>query len=159
VPFTKEFKEGIRNLTDAKVEFGLIPKEHWSVPEWIDQERFKESLQQLDKAVSYGGLESYRHMCRFNSGFFYKHPMIQKYEYYWRIEPNVNYPCMLSYDPFLFMKVSGNKYGFNMIAAEEMRTVEGLWDTTKEFIAKKGIIDTPLLSLFGEKSFNGNHYW
>lgn len=25
--------------------------------------------------------------CRFNSGFFYKHPIMQQFDYYWRVEP------------------------------------------------------------------------
>ena len=25
-------------------------------------------------------------MCRFNSGFFYRHKLLQKYRYYWRVE-------------------------------------------------------------------------
>jgi alpha 1,2-mannosyltransferase len=86
VEFTEEFKEKISQLTTAKVEFGLIPKEHWSLPDWISPEKFKTRLSEMEaQKVIYGGLESYRHMCRFNSGFFYKHPLIQKYDYYWRV--------------------------------------------------------------------------
>ncbi len=58
------------------------------------------------------------------------------------------------------MKVSGKKYGFNIIAAEYLDTVVGLWDTTKNFVAAKDLTNkTPLLPLFGGDSFNGNHYW
>jgi hypothetical protein len=159
-PFTDDFKETIKSLTTAKVEFGLIPKEHWSIPDWIDEDRFKEKLVTMKKhGVMYGGLESYRHMCRFNSGFFYKHPMIQKYNFYWRIEPNVDYPCTLNYDPFVFMEISGKKYGFNLIANEDQRTVEKLWDTSMKFREEKKITHSPLLSLFGNEGYNGNHYW
>lgn len=158
-PFSDEFKAEIRKLTSATVEFGLIPKEHWSIPNWIDENRFRETLAKEKGNFMYSGLESYRHMCRFNSGFFYKHELIQKYEYYWRIEPNVDYPCVVSYDPFLFMKISGKKYGFNMIASEDWKTVVNLWDETTKFKEKNDITDSPLLSLFGDKEFNGNHYW
>jgi alpha 1,2-mannosyltransferase len=86
VEFTEEFKEKISQMTTAKVEFGLIPKEHWSLPAWISSEKFKTRLSEMRaKRIMYGGSESYRHMCRFNSGFFYKHPLIQKYDYYWRV--------------------------------------------------------------------------
>lgn len=34
----------------------------------------------------YPGSLSYRNMCRFNSGFFYRHELMQKYRYYWRVE-------------------------------------------------------------------------
>jgi hypothetical protein len=57
------------------------------------------------------------------------------------------------------MKVTGKKYGFNIIAAEEMRTVVGLWDATKRFVEEMQLRDTPMLSLFGDKSYNGIHYW
>ncbi|KIM49106.1 glycosyltransferase family 15 protein [Hebeloma cylindrosporum] len=38
-PFTEEFKERVRVLTDAPVHFGQIPAEHWYQPEWIDEEQ------------------------------------------------------------------------------------------------------------------------
>lgn len=37
----------------------------------------------------YGGSESYRHMCRFNSGFFYQQEVLKPYQWYWRVEPGV----------------------------------------------------------------------
>ncbi|CRL30316.1 Glycosyl transferase, family 15 [Penicillium camemberti] len=32
-------------------------------------------------------------MCRFYSGQFYKHPLLLKYEWYWRLEPEIKYFC------------------------------------------------------------------
>jgi hypothetical protein len=29
---------------------------------------------------------SYRNMCRYNSRTFYKHELMQKYKWYWRVE-------------------------------------------------------------------------
>jgi alpha 1,2-mannosyltransferase len=29
-------------------------------------------------------------MCRWNSGFFYKHPFLKHYDWYWRVEPDVS---------------------------------------------------------------------
>jgi alpha 1,2-mannosyltransferase len=70
-----------------KVEFGVIPKEHWYQPDSIDEEK---ATAERDKMVAdniiYGGSLSYRNMCRFNSGFFFKHPVMEKYRWYWRIE-------------------------------------------------------------------------
>ena len=40
-------------------------------------------------------------MCRFNSGFFFRHPLLQKYRYYWRVEPYVHFHCDTLFDPFL----------------------------------------------------------
>ena len=41
--------------------------------------------------VGKGWMISYRHMCRWNSGFFYKHPRLKDFDWYWRIEPDVCY--------------------------------------------------------------------
>jgi alpha 1,2-mannosyltransferase len=47
----------------------VIPKEHWSYPEWVDLDKAAEERQKMvNENVIYGGSESYRHMCRFNSG-------------------------------------------------------------------------------------------
>ena len=76
----------VQTLTDAKIEFGLIPKEHWFQPDWIDEERATAARKDMvDHNVIYGGrsipasdtlphidIETgsvpYRNMCRFNSG-------------------------------------------------------------------------------------------
>lgn len=57
------------------------------------------------EAVCFIGRESYHHMCRYYSGFFHQHPLLQDFDYYWRMEPDVHYYCDLDYDPFLFMQV------------------------------------------------------
>ena len=42
--------------------------------------------------VGKGWMISYRHMCRWNSGFFYKHPRLRDFDWYWRVEPDVSVP-------------------------------------------------------------------
>jgi alpha 1,2-mannosyltransferase len=63
-------------------------------------------------------------MCRFNSGFFFEQEVLEKYKWYWRVEPGVEvsspfhtngpfasaltssgrqYFCDIDYDPFLFV--------------------------------------------------------
>jgi len=44
--------------------------------------------------VGKGWLVSYHHMCRWNSGFFYKHPFLRNYDFYWRVEPDVSTPLL-----------------------------------------------------------------
>ncbi|EHL03139.1 putative Alpha-1,2 mannosyltransferase KTR1 [Glarea lozoyensis 74030] len=46
-PFTDEFKGVTQNLTAAKCHYEIVPKEHWSLPEWIDEDRFMNSLEYL----------------------------------------------------------------------------------------------------------------
>ena len=92
------------------MEFGQVPAEHWRQPDWIDEEKATASRNKMvEDNIIYGGSVSYRNMCRFNSGvrsdwiftfglcdihilfyflrqFFFKHPLMSKYKWYWRIE-------------------------------------------------------------------------
>jgi alpha 1,2-mannosyltransferase len=56
-------------------------------------------------------------LCRFQSGFFFRHPLTLDYDYYWRIEPDVDYYCELDYDVFAFMEAKDLKYGNPLIAS------------------------------------------
>ena len=43
-------------LTNSKMEFGLIPHDHWFQPTWIDEEKAKAGRKQMeDEHVIYGG--------------------------------------------------------------------------------------------------------
>lgn len=43
-------------LTDATVEFGVIPHDHWYQPDWIDEEKASAAREQMEKNnVIYGG--------------------------------------------------------------------------------------------------------
>jgi hypothetical protein len=67
-----------------------VPPEHWNTPEWIDEDRYMDSLDWLGMiGVGKAWIPSYRNMCRWNSGFFYKHPKLSDYDFYWRVEPDV----------------------------------------------------------------------
>ncbi|KAF9397347.1 alpha 1,2-mannosyltransferase 2.4.1, partial [Podila epigama] len=61
-PFSKQFEHMMRTMSSANMTFAQIPKEHWSYPDWIDQEEAAETRERMRKLV-YGWSESYRHMC------------------------------------------------------------------------------------------------
>jgi Glycolipid 2-alpha-mannosyltransferase len=64
----------------------LVPTEHWSIPSWIDEEKARLAREEMEKNnVIYGGSLPYRHMCRFQSGFFFREPVLDPYEWYWRV--------------------------------------------------------------------------
>ena len=43
-------------MTDAKVEFGLVPKELWFQPDWIDENRASAARKEMvENNVIYGG--------------------------------------------------------------------------------------------------------
>lgn len=79
-PFTEDFKRGIQSLVSTTADFGLIPPEHWGKhPAWVDELRAARARQAMaDAKVPYGDSVSYREMCRYQSGFFYDHPLLQK---------------------------------------------------------------------------------
>ena len=96
----------------------MIEKEQWSYPAWLTSEDAAAARQRMvQQGVLYGGRESYHHMCRYFSGFFYRHKLLQKYDYYWRMEPDVHYYCDLDYDPFLYMQVWATSTGCMMMGA------------------------------------------
>ncbi|KDN52891.1 glycosyltransferase family 15 protein [Tilletiaria anomala UBC 951] len=134
VDFTDEFKAGVRALTRSEIRFGKVEKEHWGYPSWIDQKKAADTREKMTlKKVLYGGSESYRHMCRFQSGFFYRHPLTKDLDYYWRVEPGIKLFCDLDYDPFLFMQMNNKTYGFTMALHEYVETVPTLYSATKQF--------------------------
>lgn len=160
-PFTAEFKRGIRDLTKADVKFGTLEPESWGYPSWIDQEKAKNE-RETAKYIK-GHSESYRFMCRFQSGFIHKHSLLKDLEFYWRIEPDVHYYCDIDYDPFLYMKKNGLKYGWNIAPSEVEPTVRSLWNTTKDFMKKNPDL-IPAKNMFDwvrdeDGKYNRCHFW
>lgn len=134
VPFTQEFKESVTPMISGNVKFGTIEEKHWSYPDWIDQERVKESMETLKDRVVYGGSESYRHMCRWYSGFFQWHDLMLDYKYYWRVEPEIKVFCDIDYNVFKYMREFGKKYGFIISIYEFKVTIPTLFGKVLEFI-------------------------
>lgn len=163
--FSEEFKTRVSNVVRGPVEFGLIPHDHWFQPDWIDEEKATAGRNKMvEDNIIYGGSVSYRNMCRFNSGFFYRHPLLQKYKWYWRVEPNIHYHCNINYDPFRFMQENNKIYGFTISMYEYWATIPTLWDTVKEFIAKNQQFlpkDNAMkfVSNDGGSSYNLCHFW
>lgn len=163
-PFDDEFKKVTSSLVSGKTHYGEIPKEHWSFPEWIDEkkaEAVREDMRQ--RKIIYGDSVSYRHMCRFESGFFFRHPLMMNYEYYWRVEPSVELFCDLHYDPFRVMKDGNKKYSFVLSLYEYVETIPTLWESTKKFmknhpehIAKDNSL--AFLSDDGGETYNKCHF-
>ncbi|KAI8906412.1 nucleotide-diphospho-sugar transferase [Gorgonomyces haynaldii] len=183
VPFTDEFKQAMQKNTNASVKFGVLDrKKMWDEPQWIDKLKAAEQRIELGKLIagkgtSYWFSVSYRQMCRFYSGWFFRHPLLQGYEFYWRVEPDVKFYCQIRRDPFMFMKKNNKVYGYNIMMPEYMPTIASLWNHTVSWAKKRPdpskvnpLVrydpDTPLLNFFTEDrngvsdgSFNGCHFW
>jgi len=164
-PFDQQFKDRVSELTDAKMQFGLIPNDHWVQPASIDESKASAAREKMVKNnVIYGGSVPYRNMCRFNSGFFFRHELLKPYQYYWRIEPDVKFFCDLDYDPFLIMQDQNKMYGFTVSLFEYEATIPGLWNAVKEFTHANPELLSPdnamaFLSDDGGENYNRCHFW
>jgi hypothetical protein len=97
---------------------------------------FRESAQILEEEnIQYASKISYHQMCRWNSGMFYKHPALEKYRYYWRIEPKVQFFCNVDYDVFRYMEDRNKTYGFTINLYDAPQTIKTLWPETRKFLA------------------------
>ncbi|GAA5995207.1 hypothetical protein JCM5350_008215 [Sporobolomyces pararoseus] len=164
-PFSEEFKRVTSNIASGVCKYGLVPKEHWEEPPWIDEEKAAKARKEMEeKKVIYGGSKAYRRMCRYESGFFFRHSLLDQYDYYWRLDPSVKFFCDLDYDPFLFMQQNKKKYGWTVSLYEYAETIPTLWDKTKEFIkanpeylAKPNMMEW--ISGDGGETYNRCHFW
>jgi alpha 1,2-mannosyltransferase len=160
-PFTQDFKTVIKAQSSADMEFVQVENGTWEYPVWINQTYAKECRQDMERRnVFYGGSESYRFMCRFFSGWFFRHPAVMKYEYYWRVEPSVEFYCNVDEDPFKYMKENNKLYGFKIMPYEFMNTMPTLWKTALEWKNKQGIGNTSLWDVFTKNGeYTGCHFW
>lgn len=134
-PFDDTFIKITSALVSGKTHYGEIKEEHWSFPSWIDQDKARAVREDMaQRKIIYGDSISYRHMCRFESGFFFRQPLMMNYEWYWRVEPSVEFFCDISYDPFKFMSDNKKKYSFVLSLYEYVETIPTLWDSAKKFI-------------------------
>ncbi|ODQ64661.1 glycosyl transferase [Nadsonia fulvescens var. elongata DSM 6958] len=163
--FNSEFMDVTRSMISGNVKFGKIPKEHWGFPDWIDQEKSSDERIRLEEEnVIYGGSLSYRHMCRFESGFFFDHPLLQEYRYYWRIEPDIRLYCDINYDIIKYMEDNNKTYGWTLSLIEFEKTIPTLWNTTKDFIAShpQYLAQDNLLDFISKddgQTYNLCHFW
>ncbi|KAK3944382.1 putative mannosyltransferase KTR5 [Diplogelasinospora grovesii] len=149
--FNSTFIETVKNYTSAPVEFGKVGPDMWGYPDWIDPKVAKEGIaKQGDAAVMYGGLESYHAMCRFYSGFFYKHELLAKYEWYWRLEPEIKYFCDITYDPFLKMIEENKTYGFTIAVKELRETVPNIFRYASAYKRTNNLTSQGLWEMFVE---------
>ncbi|THH03131.1 hypothetical protein EW145_g6501 [Phellinidium pouzarii] len=169
VPFSDEFKTRVSVLTEAETQFGLVPSDQWYQPDWINEELVEKGKTELLKLktswpIPYASSTPYRNMCRYNSGFFFRHELLEQYKWYWRVEPDVDFTCDITFDPFVYMIENNKRYSF-IISLEEVKpTVPSLWDTIKDFrtaypdlIAEDNAL--PFISNDAGETYNYCHFW
>ncbi|CAJ2510413.1 Uu.00g051160.m01.CDS01 [Anthostomella pinea] len=181
-PWSDEFIATLKAATSALTSFELIPKDAWLFPSYIDQNDARQSIKkQGDAGILYAGKETYHHMCRFFSGYFYQVEALKKYKWYWRLEPDVEFSCSITYDPFVEMARHDKVYGFTISLPEEKRTCPSLFRKVADWKEAQSIPSTNLwkasidaswvpwpfrdyLSWFSHRDSHGDgwnlcHYW
>lgn len=163
--FSKEFIDLTTSIISGKTKYGKIPKEHWGYPEWIDQNKAAELRKKLkEQGVIYGDSESYRHMCRFELGFFWQSDLMKEYEWYWRVEPGVEIHCDVDYDVFKYMQDNKKVYGLVITIYEYDKTIPTLWEETHKYMdAHPDVVakDNAMRFLSNDqgKTYNLCHFW
>lgn len=162
--FDETFIKVTSRLTSGRTRYGKIGEEHWGFPDFIDQDKAAQVRQDMkERKIIYGDSISYRHMCRYESGFFYRHPLMLEYDYYWRVEPSIELFCDVGYDPFKFMRDNKKKYSFVLSLYEYVETIPTLWDSVKSLgkfphhIAENNSM--AWISDDGGNTYNHCHFW
>ncbi|KAI9729195.1 MAG: alpha 1,2-mannosyltransferase 2.4.1 [Cirrosporium novae-zelandiae] len=164
-PFDSTFKKVTTSLVSGKTHYGEIDTEHWSFPDWIDQEKARKVREDMaQRKIIYGDSVSYRHMCRFESGFFFRQPLMMNYEWYWRVEPSIELYCDIDYDAFKYMRDHKKKYSFVLSLYEYKETIPTLWDSVKGFMKEhpEHISEGNSLGFLsddGGDTYNHCHFW
>ncbi|KAF2189964.1 glycosyltransferase family 15 protein [Zopfia rhizophila CBS 207.26] len=144
-PWSNKFITTLTEIVSGEVKFEVIPAEMWDYPKWMNKEDAKERVAaQGANGIYKGGLESYHHMCRFYSGKFYDVEGLKPYKWYWRVEPNIQLSCAVTYDPFVKMVKYGKKYGYTIALWEVGNTVPSLFRLISDYKKEKHLKTTDL---------------
>jgi len=158
--FDDRFKEKMKEHVSGNVYFGKLDNDVWGPPDWIDLDKAADTRKWMrDHNVRYGELESYHNMCRFQAGYFFRHPLLQQYKYAWRVEPGIQILCKPKEDPFLLMHTNQYIYGFNVAPQDIRESITTLWDSTKKYLSQnESMIHKDSLKNFISDNENLEHY-
>lgn len=76
--------------------------------------------------------------------FFYDHPALRRYKWYWRVEPSISFTCAITYDPFVEMERRGKRYGYTIALWERGQTVPSLFRKLANYKSRLRIPTTSL---------------
>ncbi|ORY59156.1 glycolipid 2-alpha-mannosyltransferase [Pseudomassariella vexata] len=126
-PWSQEFVRQLNETSKGKASFEVIPKGQWTFPEWVDAESARQSMkQQGQRGIPHGGDEG-TIICAGFTLEFYQLEALKKYKWYWRLEPDVEFSCSITYDPFVQMAKNKHVYGFTIALWEVGTTCPSLF--------------------------------
>jgi alpha 1,2-mannosyltransferase len=117
-----EKKTTISILTESNVEYAVIPEQFWRFPKHIQTRKVKKSFKNI---ITRSKLNS-MYKSRYFSGYFFRHELAIKYDYYWFIEPNSNLPCHIDSDPFIKLVERKKSVSFFVLSTESFKNKKSL---------------------------------
>ncbi|KAI1368818.1 glycolipid 2-alpha-mannosyltransferase [Xylaria arbuscula] len=153
-PWEPRFVAELNRTAGGRGIFEVIPRNQWTFPDWIDQDSAKKSIKaQGGVNGPHAGNEGYHHMCRFYSGKFYQLEALREYKWYWRLEPDVDFTCAITYDPFVQMAKHKKVYGYTIALWEVGKSCPGLFHATTAWKALRGLPSSSLWTSMMEASW------
>ncbi|KAH9909018.1 glycolipid 2-alpha-mannosyltransferase [Xylariomycetidae sp. FL2044] len=144
-PWDPQFITELNATARGRGMFEVIPQKQWTFPDFVDAEAAKQTIKEQGKtSVPHTGEEGYHHMCRFYSGQFYQLEALKPYKWYWRLEPDVDFTCAITYDPFVQMAKHKKVYGFTIALWEVGASCPGLFRAMSDWKELMGIPDNNL---------------
>ncbi|KAF9199454.1 alpha 1,2-mannosyltransferase 2.4.1, partial [Haplosporangium sp. Z 27] len=123
LPLTARSQNLTKQLSKGVMTFGIIPHEQWSLPKWIDAARVRNNdYAKMKLGMNRTSLLA-RHKWRYMSGFVAQHELLDKYEFFWRVDPGVEIFCDVEEDPMLALK----KSAWSLSSAINEAGVPGAW--------------------------------
>ncbi|KAF8992406.1 nucleotide-diphospho-sugar transferase [Cyathus striatus] len=128
---TDEIKAKIHYITEGRASLVChTTKESWDVPTHLDMTRVNASLQNI------GFRLGYRSMCRFYSGFFWRHPALAPYDWFWRLDTDIVFHCDVPYDPIQRLIESNALYGFVQVMGDADYVQPSLVSNVSHFMSQ-----------------------
>jgi len=150
---TPPTKHSLQELTARTLEFAEVTFE---VPSFIS----KDARRWPYPGGSYFST-TYRHMCRFFAVELYKQPVLDKYDWYMRLDTDSFLLAPYTKDPFQHMMNHGKQYAFNILFMQGQAIfLDKLWDTVAQYVKDEGIKPASTLRAFLENGrYSGLHFW
>eukprot|EP00128_Syssomonas_multiformis_P011426 Colp12_sorted_trinity150504_noHs@18107 len=154
----------LSSQTETEIQYHTLEDDTWGVPSWIDKDVMTQKIDAMTKLptqIPYAGSVNYRNMCRWYSGFFFRHKALADFEWYWRLDATSKYLCDIPYDPFVYMQTHKKKYGFVVTIRDYQDTIPTLWDTAIKWAEQNNKKPT-WVDFFSDdegSTYNGCHFW
>jgi hypothetical protein len=135
------------NLIKCKMQI-TFEKVDFVLPDFIstDNQKYNPPLSQFRMG--------YRHMCRWFSGEIYKHPSLQDYEWYMRLDSDSFLLSAFKNDIFEEMEEKNLTYAYmSELDKDEDFVVGGLFETTKQYAALNNL---PLTQTWNREMYYTN---